>query len=102
IRQAVARGTITQQEIDERCRKILAIKYWAGLHRKTRVDITDINADLNTPDAKLLNRNLLEAAITVLKNENAILHITYLDTLLIASVLLDRNYFTPFKLNLPL
>lgn len=102
IRQAVARGTITQQEIDERCRKILAIKYWAGLHRKTRVDITDINADLNTPDAKLLNRNLLEAAVTVLKNENAILPIADLDTLRIASVSVGRDHVTPFQRTLAL
>jgi beta-glucosidase-like glycosyl hydrolase/CubicO group peptidase (beta-lactamase class C family) len=102
IRKAVAEGAISQREIDERCRKILAIKYWAGLHRKKFVDIGNITRDLNTSRAKLLNRNLLEAALTVLNNEGTILPIRDLDTLRIASVSVGPDRITAFQRTLAL
>ncbi|MFO7256815.1 MAG: glycoside hydrolase family 3 N-terminal domain-containing protein [Bacteroidota bacterium] len=102
IRTAVAKGAISQPEIDARCRKILAIKYWAGLHEKKFVDATNIVEDLNTPQAKLLNRNLLQASITVLKNEGNILPLKNLDELRVASVSIGRDRITPFQQTLGL
>src|SRR5690606_28424135 len=102
IRKAISEGKITQQEIDTRCRKILAVKYWVGLHRNSHVDINGITDDLNTPKAKLLNRNLLEAAITVLNNEGAVLPVRDLDTLRIASVSIGRRHISTFQESLAL
>lgn len=97
IKKAIARGAITQREIDARCRKILAIKHWAGLHKERLVDVANIIQDLNTPQAKLLNRNLIQAAITVLNNDSDILPIRDLDTLRIASVSIGSDHITPFQ-----
>lgn len=102
IRTALNKGTISQQEIDARCRKILAIKYWAGLNKKKFVDEINIVNDLNTPRAKLLNRDLLQAAITVLKNEGDILPIRNLEERRIASVSIGRDHTTPFQRTLEL
>lgn len=102
IRNAVSEGKISQQEIDARCRKILAVKYWAGLHRNSHVDVGDIVHDLNTPQAKLLNRDLLQAAITVLNNDGAVLPVRDLDTLRIASVSFGRKQITTFQRSLGL
>lgn len=102
IKKAVAQGAISQRDIDARCRKILAIKHWAGLHRKKFVDVANIVADLNTSNARLLNRDLLQAAITVLKNEHGVLPIRDLDTLRIASVSVGRDLITPFQRTLAL
>jgi beta-N-acetylhexosaminidase len=102
IRTALNKGIISQQEIDARCRKILAIKYWAGLNKKKFVDEKDIVNDLNTPRAKLLNRDLLQAAITVLKNEGDILPIKNLEERRIASVSIGRDHTTPFQRTLEL
>ncbi|HSJ11173.1 MAG TPA: glycoside hydrolase family 3 N-terminal domain-containing protein, partial [Gillisia sp.] len=33
IRKAIRQGLISQAEIDRRCRKILAVKYWVGLNK---------------------------------------------------------------------
>ena len=102
IRKAVSDGKISQQEIDARCRKILAVKYWAGLHRSRYVDASGIVDDLNTPEAKLLNRNLIQAAITVLNNDGAVLPVRDLDTLRIASVSFGRKHITSFQQSLGL
>ncbi|MGB8704810.1 MAG: glycoside hydrolase family 3 N-terminal domain-containing protein [Gillisia sp.] len=86
IQKAIKNGTLTQQQIDSRCRKILALKQWAGLNNYTPTSVKNIVADLNTPQARLLNRNLSEKSLTVLRNENEILPLKQLDSLRIAAV----------------
>ncbi|HYG20903.1 MAG TPA: serine hydrolase, partial [Ohtaekwangia sp.] len=102
IKKAVKEGKINLGDIEARCRKILAIKYWTGLHRTNPVNAAGIVADLNRPNAKLLNRNLLQAAITVLKNDRAILPVQDLDKISIASVSIGRKEVTPFQRTLGL
>lgn len=102
IRKAVSEGKITEKDIDARCRKVLAVKYWAGLHRNRYVDLNNIVRDLNSPHARLLNRDLLQSAITVLKNDGAVLPIRNLDSLRIASVSFGRSSVTPFQRSLSL
>jgi CubicO group peptidase (beta-lactamase class C family) len=97
IKKAIRQGMITQKEIDDRCRKILAAKYWAVLGQQKSVDVFHINEDLHEPQAELLNRNLIEAAITVLNNNRNLIPVQRLDTLRIASVSIGRSSITPFQ-----
>jgi CubicO group peptidase (beta-lactamase class C family) len=82
----VKRGRIRQEDIDQRCRKILQAKYWAGLNKYQPVDLQNIHADLNKPEYALLQRKLTESSVTVLQNHGKILPIRHLDTLKVASV----------------
>ncbi len=102
ISKALKEGKLKQHDIDDRCRKMLAIKYWAGLAHKKLVNMQDIAEELNTPAAKLLNRDLLQAAITVLKNNNTTLPIRELDKVRVASVSFGRTKMTPFQKTLSL
>lgn len=102
IRKAVNQGLITQDEIDSRVRKILAVKQWVGLDDYTPMSTEDIMVDLNTPEAKLLNRKLVEASMTVLKNENVILPVKNLDGVRIASVSVGAEGRTTFQESLGL
>lgn len=102
IRQAVRQGTISQNEIDLKCRKMLALKQWAGLHEYEPVKVSGIDDDLNAPEYKLAKRNLVESALTVLKNERQLLPLRALDTLKIASISFGRSGLTPFQQNLAL
>lgn len=102
IRKAVNQGLITQDEIDRRVRKILAVKQWAGLDNYTPTPAENLLVDLNTPEAKLLNRKLVEASLTVLKNENNIIPIKNLDGVKIASVSIGAERVTPFQETLKL
>ncbi|QHT66932.1 serine hydrolase [Rhodocytophaga rosea] len=100
IKKAIKNKQITQQEIDERCRKVLLAKYWVGLHSYTPIETQTLVADLNIPDAQLLNRRLTEASLTVLKSDKNILPLQRLDTLKIASLSVGATQITPFQLML--
>ncbi|MEM6842971.1 MAG: glycoside hydrolase family 3 N-terminal domain-containing protein [Bacteroidota bacterium] len=103
IHQAIEQGIITQEQIDERCRKILAVKQWVGLDNYQPVVVKNITNDMTTPAGELLNRKLIEAALTVLENENDLLPIRRLDTLSIASVAIGaKSSITSFQKTLSL
>ena len=97
IRQAIKDGLITQAEIDARARKILAVKQWAGLNKYEPVSLLDLNEEITTSEAKLLNRQLTEAALTVLKNENNILPLRNLENLNIATISIGKPTETVFQ-----
>lgn len=93
IKASIAKGELTQDEIDARCRKVLMAKQWCGLDKQKTVKMKGLYNDLNTFGSELLRRNIAENAITLLKNENNIIPFTRLDTLKIASVSLGTDTF---------
>lgn len=86
IKAAIERGEITQEEIDQRCMKILLVKQWAGLDHYQKIKLKNLYNDLNSKQAELINRKLTEASLTVLQNKNNIIPLQGLDTLKIASL----------------
>ena len=102
IRKAIGQGLIRQEDIDFRCRKMLAVKYWVGLKAYKPIRVSGITEELNSPSAKVLNRKLMEAALTVLKNEHNLLPLLRLDTLRIASISFGANGLTAFQKSLGL
>jgi len=73
IKQAVKQGLISQKEIDRRCKKVLAAKYWVGLNHYKPVPLQNLYQDLHAPRAHETNRRLAEGAITLLHNKRSIL-----------------------------
>lgn len=102
IRKAINQGLINQEEIDRRCRKILAVKYWVGLKDFGPTSLENISEELNTPAANLLNRKLTEATLTVLKNKLNILPLKQLNNLKVASVSIGSEKTTIFQKTLSL
>lgn len=102
IRKAITRGLISQNEIDRRVRKILAVKQWVGLNEYQSTPVENILEEINTPEAELLNRKLAAASLTVLKNENGLLPVKHLDSVKIASVSFGAEKETTFQENLSL
>lgn len=97
IESAVARGVITQKEIDDKCLKILALKRWLGLNEQVSPYKTeDLSEALNSPQDKLLLRRLTEQSLTVLKNDQ-LLPLKGLDSLKIATVALGADTLEPFQ-----
>jgi beta-glucosidase-like glycosyl hydrolase/CubicO group peptidase (beta-lactamase class C family) len=84
ILQAVADGSLPEQEINRKCRKILAAKYKVGLSHYAPVDSLHLLADLNTIQNEVLQRRMAEASVTLLHNKNNLLPLARLDTLRIA------------------
>ena len=102
IRKAINQGLISQAEIDRRCRKILAVKYWVGLKKFEPTSLVDITKDLNTPKSNYLNRKLAAASITVLKNEADILPLKIKRESGIASLSIGAENPTVFQESLSL
>lgn len=107
ILNAVQQGVITQELIDEKVKKILRAKYWAGLAHYKPINLGGLSTDLNSPEAKLLKQELCEQSVTVADNKNSLLPFKHLDTLRLASVAIGAepgnvfqktlNQYAPFQ-----
>ncbi len=97
IHLAVQNCEITQEEIDMSVRKILMLKYWAGLEHFKSIDTTNLYADLNNINARLLQQQLYEQSVTVLTNKNSIIPLIWTDSLRIASVVIGDKKNNPFQ-----
>ncbi len=97
IKKAVDAGRIKQEVIDERCRKVLTMKYWAGLKDDHEIDTHGLLHDLNSIPSKLLNRELIKASITVLKNNQEAIPVQNLENTKIATLAVGSAMRTPFQ-----
>lgn len=102
VKKAIKQGMISQKDIDHKCRKMLAVKYWTEASKFQGIEVAKIVDDLNTPQAQLLNRQLIEGSITVLKNDHDLIPVQGLDSLTVASLSIGSNAVTPFQRTLSL
>ena len=79
MKSAVATGRLPRALIDERCRKVLQYKYALGLSRRQQVDLKGLVADINSGGAEALCHKLWANAITVVKDDEALLPLKNLD-----------------------
>ncbi|MCU0461727.1 MAG: serine hydrolase [Bacteroidales bacterium] len=97
IMDKIKNGEIAQQVIDEKCRKVLAAKYWAGLNEPGTINASGIEKDLAKPETEVLIRELYANALTLLKNENNLLPLRNIDKIRIATVAINRKGTTIFQ-----
>ncbi|MDA3779947.1 MAG: beta-N-acetylhexosaminidase, partial [Bacteroidales bacterium] len=105
IKHYVRRGYITKGQINESCKKILALKYWSGLNNvKTKsniigdtINLNNIDKDLNKIKYELSKRKLIEESITLVENKNKLIPLRRLDTLKIASLALGEKEINKFQ-----
>lgn len=71
--EAVEKGEISKEDIENKCRKVLIYKYILGLKKKPYVQLSGLGQRINTPQTRDLIRRLNLAAITVLNNKNQVL-----------------------------
>ena len=75
IKEAIDTKRISEKIIDDKVKRILQAKYWSGLGNYKPIDTNNLYADLNTEKSKELYRELCEASVTVVKNDNNLLPI---------------------------
>jgi beta-N-acetylhexosaminidase len=86
IKEAVAEGKITENEINKRVKKILKAKYWAGLNNVRPIDTYKISERLNSSDTKVIIERLYEDAFTVASNKGDLIPFKQLDLKKFASL----------------
>ena len=85
---AVDSGRLSQARIDESCRRVLALKQWAGLNHRQPVAEQHLYADLNPAHARYLTHRLTQDGLTLLRNQRQLLPLQRLDTLKIATLVI--------------
>lgn len=86
ITEAYGKGKITEERLAHSVKKILMAKYKVGLHSYTPISTTNLVEDLNRVEDEILYEQLLENAITVVKNKNDLLPIKHIETKTMAYV----------------
>jgi len=98
IKAAVSSGELSESRINDSVRRILSAKRWMGiLDSSFPVDTRYITSDLNRSSAKLLNKRLFERAMTLVKNNDALIPMMDLGNKKIATISIDDGKITPFQ-----
>ena len=70
VKQAIADSLMTASDVEDKCRRSLAFKYWLTKHySRPEANNEKLDSLLNTPCAFELNQQLSDAALTVLVND---------------------------------
>ncbi|MCA1744861.1 MAG: hypothetical protein LC643_03975 [Bacteroidales bacterium] len=70
VKQAIADSLMTMTNVEDKCRRSLAFKYWLTTHHlQAEVNNLKIDSLLNPPSSLELNQRLHDAALTVLVND---------------------------------
>ena len=78
ILSAIEQGSLSQQEIDEKCRKVLIYKYILGLNTYKPADTSSLQKRLNTAEVQRLSRYMYANSITLLRNRQDLLPFRHL------------------------
>ncbi len=97
VKKAVQKGKISKDEIEWKCRKILALKRWLNLNNYQTKDTANLEFELNQPRYRLTERLLHERSLTLLRNKNQLLPLQRLDTLNTAVISIGTEAETDFQ-----
>ncbi len=97
IKAALADGSLNEKDIDEKVGRILRGKHWAGLADYQPIELHNLEQDLNDETSKELVRELSEAAVTVVRNDDNLLPFGPVDNNHVASVTIGAGVGTPFQ-----
>jgi len=82
---------ITEERLAHSVKKILQAKYKAGLNNYKPIRISNLQEDLNRIEDDVLYEDLIENALTIVKNKNGLLPLRHLETKAIAYVKLGDD-----------
>ncbi|HRW62792.1 MAG TPA: serine hydrolase, partial [Bacteroidales bacterium] len=101
IKKQVRKGNLSEERINESCRKVLLAKYKAGLaaYDKTYefVYTKNLARDLNHLIYEITRRDLINAGLTLIRNEKDLLPVTKLKRKKFASLAFNSESITEFQ-----
>jgi beta-N-acetylhexosaminidase len=93
----ISQEKLTVENIDLKCRKVLALKFWSGLNKPPIINKENIDRQLSPMISKALIRELYANALTILNNKQDIIPIKNLQDIKIATIAINRNNVTSFQ-----
>jgi beta-glucosidase-like glycosyl hydrolase/CubicO group peptidase (beta-lactamase class C family) len=97
VKRAVEDGTISQELLEEKVRRILSYKYILNVHKFTPINTNSLSRRVNSAEAEQIQREIYDGAMTLIKNENDIIPLTGLDRMKIASVAIGAQVGNTFQ-----
>ena len=112
IKQACDSSAIFQETVNQKCKKLLLLKYRSGLAKVKSIPVNGLFHDLNPVEYEILAGKIYRGAITLVKNEDHLIPLTFLDRKKIVALSVGEIHPTVFqdmlakyapvrKLNLP-
>jgi CubicO group peptidase (beta-lactamase class C family) len=96
IEEAYNKGEITEKRLSRSVKKILFAKFKAGLSNYKPIELQNLYEDLNKPEDEVVYRKAMASALTVLKNDQAILPVKNIEDKKIAYIELGDDSGAPF------
>ena len=97
LQMAVDSGTIDKKQLYESCKRVLRSKYRLGITTPQRVELNNLRRDLNPPEALVLKRKLIAAALTLVRDEPGVVGFPDLEKYKFASLALGDTNRTVFQ-----
>tara|TARA_Y100000589_G_scaffold189104_1_gene178983 strand:- start:2547 stop:5516 length:2970 start_codon:yes stop_codon:yes gene_type:complete len=97
IKNAVEKRKISEKEITSRVKKVIQLKKWIGLDHFEPLSTKELVPKLNSENAKLVRRKLVENSMTLLQNRGDVIPVKGLSRLKLASVSIGVNEVSPFQ-----
>ncbi len=97
IKQYINEGKLSWAIIDDKVKKVLRAKFRLGLTQYANIPTEGLRSDLNSTRAHLLKRELIQNALTLVRNRDQLIPFNQIDSLDIASVSLGTNKRTIFQ-----
>lgn len=97
ISDSIKKGLISQADIDDKCRRVLAAKYWVGLSRIVPVSEENLQDELTPAATKALIRDLYSNALTVLNNKGNIIPVKNMRDFKIAVLAINTKNNSNFQ-----
>ena len=88
---------LTNDDIAQKCRKVLALKYWSGLNKPHTLTDENIDKELSPMTSRALIRDLYANALTVLNNSQEIIPVRNLQNIKIATIAVNSDTISSFQ-----
>jgi beta-N-acetylhexosaminidase len=100
IKKHIAEGKIDTVELARSVKRILRGKYRLGLTTPQSVDLANLRADVNNYESKMLKRELIQNALTLVRAEDSLLPFKNYMPDSMATLSLGANRLMPFQYTL--
>jgi beta-N-acetylhexosaminidase len=100
IKKYIAEGKIDTNELARSVKRILKAKYHLGLTTPQSIDLANLRADVNNYESKMLKRELIQNALTLVRAEDSLLPFKNYMPDSMATLSLGSNRLSPFQYTL--
>jgi len=97
IKKYLADGSLQQSALDASIKKVLRAKYRLGLTSPQRVEQRNIRAELNTIEASNIKKELIENALTLVRNKENLIPFQDISNLNMATLAMGSSGITTFQ-----